>query len=320
LRSLPLVILAGSDRRVGSLPPGVQSFHPLGGGYKGLDLRVASRPLIEILLSRVRASRAFDEIYVAGPAQHYAQYLLQAKPVDTDGGLADNVLAAITEVSARHPTSPIAFLACDVLPEPESLAKLIEEYWAVAPCDIWFPVVRMPEDRSRLASSIWKPTYQFVTPDGVTVNTLPGHLGVLDPGALNMPLVKRFIQLAYSTRNQPLASRRFEIVRGVLKVMLSEDFRELFQGYRPSLSWAVLGAARAAAKLRRGSLPTQKLSHLMRELFIRPSHRRAYPDRQVHVPIISALSLALDLDTEEEAKAAGVAWVASDNGAKNGNS
>ena len=67
---LPIVILGGSDRRPGAVPTGADSYHFIS-GYKGAELKVADGPLIGKLLERIRASGAFDHIYVAGPRKVY---------------------------------------------------------------------------------------------------------------------------------------------------------------------------------------------------------------------------------------------------------
>ena len=51
---------------------------------------------------------------------------------------------------------------------------------------------------------------------------------------------------------------------------------------------------------------------LVAEIGIRTAHRRRYPKRGARLPILDALSLAKDVDTEEEALALDAAFRADD--------
>ena len=55
-RTIPLIVLGGSDRRPTTLPPQGSGFHPLS-GCKGLDVRLGGRCLIEHLVDRLRVDR-----------------------------------------------------------------------------------------------------------------------------------------------------------------------------------------------------------------------------------------------------------------------
>jgi hypothetical protein len=68
--TLPLVILGGSDRRAAALPEAAAGKHPLT-GYKGVDVRLGGRPLVEVVAERFLASGAFEPVYVAGPEAVY---------------------------------------------------------------------------------------------------------------------------------------------------------------------------------------------------------------------------------------------------------
>ena len=72
------------------------------------------------------------------------------------------------------------------------------------------------------------------------------------------------------------------------------------------LTWSVLSVGiRAARELGEGNITRGRLEHALRRIFVTSRHRRRYPERRVSTPIVDALSLALDIDTEEEAHAAG---------------
>ena len=73
-----------------------------------------------------------------------------------------------------------------------------------------------------------------------------------------------------------------------------------------TLTWSVLRVGIAAAReLRDGTITRERLEQALRTIFVKSRHRRKFPGRRVQLPIVEALSLALDIDTEEEARAAG---------------
>ena len=67
---VPAIVLGGSDQRATALPDAGRDKHPLT-GYKGAAIRVGGRPLIAVLLDRMRACGRFDPIWVAGPERVY---------------------------------------------------------------------------------------------------------------------------------------------------------------------------------------------------------------------------------------------------------
>ncbi len=68
----------------------------------------------------------------------------------------------------------------------------------------------------------------------------------------------------------------------------------------------MLRAALPAARLlREGSITRPALEDALRKIFVRQRHRRRHPERRIHLPIVEALSLARDIDTEEEAQELG---------------
>ena len=67
----------------------------------------------------------------------------------------------------------------------------------------------------------------------------------------------------------------------------------------------MLGAGLPAARhLRDGNLSVPALEDYLRRIFVKHRFRQKHPSRRVVVPIVEELSLALDIDTEEEARAA----------------
>ncbi len=303
---LPIVILAGSDLQPAALPRDGRDKHPLA-GYKGAEVRIGDRTLVEALIDRLRESGRFDPIYVAGPASSFARVCAPGTLIDADGTFGQNIRTSIEAVSAAHPGRPIAFITCDVLPDVDSLCALVDDHDRHAPCDMWCPFIYAPEDRRRLGASAWKPNYRIVPDEGLpAVSVLPGHLVVVDPQALRLKFLYRLFQIGYRTRNRAINDRRGAMVRGVVLELLYQDLLHLFTLRAPVLTWSVLSIGISTAReLKRGTLVRARLEHALRKMFVTSRHRKRYPDRRVRLPIMEGISLALDIDTEEEARAAG---------------
>jgi hypothetical protein len=305
--TLPIVILAGSDRRAAVLPEEGHDKHPLS-GYKAVDVRIGDKTLVETVIDRLEASGLFRPIYVAGPRQSFGTVLPQsASLIDADGTLGENIRTSLERLRKEHPATPIGFITCDVLPEVDTLHSLLVDYDRHAPCDLWFPMIHAPEDPGKLGASAWKPAYRIVPRKGeAAVGVLPGHLVIVDPEALRRKFVYRLIQLGYRTRNRPIDYRRGVMVRGVVLELIYQDLLHLVTLRAPTLTWTVLSRGIAAARrLRDGTITRERLERALRKIFVTSKHRRRYPDRRVRLPIAEGLSLALDIDTEEEARAAG---------------
>ncbi len=300
---LPLIVLGGRDRRSSTLPEAGQDKHQLR-GYKGIDLKIGGRPLITLVCERLQASGAFAPLYVAGPRALYEGVVEAVSTIDTDGDFGQNIGAALAAVMTLHPGSPVAFTTCDVLPDQTDLAGLLADYRRHAPLDFWMPLIRVPEDPSRLGESQWKPRYRLV-PEGETaaVEILPGHLIVVDPLALRRDLLYRLFELSYRTRNKSVEVRRLVIARKLLGSLIFEDLRRLARLRPPTFTWDVtVNGLAIAAGLRSGRMGANRLAHHVAGVYVRRLHRREHPGRQGRMPILDGLSLAKDIDTEEEAR------------------
>src|SRR5262245_11687692 len=96
------------------------------------------------------------------------------------------------------------------------------------------------------------------------------------------------------------------MVRGVVAALLVQDLRHILSLRAPTLTWSVLSAGiPAARRLRDGTVTRQRLERALGQIFVTARHRKRHPQRGVRLPIVEGLSLALDIDTEEEARAAG---------------
>ena len=303
---IPIIILGGRDARVGELPAGVEGLHPLA-GYKGIAVHIGERKLIDCVVERLEQSGLFAPIFIAGPRSVYAESLRSASVIDVSGSIDETLRAGIEAVSREHPGEPLAVTSCDVLPELDTLERLVAEYRSVAPCDAFLPMIRMPEDRAALGASAYKPTYRLLPEaGGAGVEVLPCHLAVVDVQALRMNFIYRVMGLIYRTRNRPIEYRRSVMLRGIMFELLRQDLRHLLALRLPNLTWTVLHSGLPAVKaLKAGTITGAQLEDAVRKIFVTARHRRDYPARRVLMPVLEGLSLALDIDTEEEAREQG---------------
>jgi hypothetical protein len=304
--TIPIIILGGSDGRPADLPGGA-SVTSLS-GIKGADITIEGRPLVCNVERRIRDSTSFGPVYLAGPARVYRSICPGVELIDTNADFGTNIDCALRTVQARHPRMPVAFITCDVLPEGATLDRMAANFRAAEPCDLWFAVVRLPEDRSQLGVSAWKPTYRVVLAAGqAAAETLGGHLVIVRPEALRLDFLRRLFRHTYATRNHSVAYRRAVVAQKILGSLLAEDFRRLIGLRFPGVTWSTIRAGMIGArKLRRGTITVADLECVLTDLLIDAGHV-AERGRRVHVAVVDELSLALDIDTEEEA----VAWGAS---------
>ncbi len=302
---IPILILGGSDPRPASLPDAGSDKHVLS-GYKGRDLSIHGRPMIQMLAERLKESGGFDPIYVAGPEEIYRGFR-DLRIVDTAGSLGKNLRTGLERLRIAHPGSYLGITTCDILPEPDCLRTFLHQSRTHMPFDVFFPLIRIPENRELLGASSWKPTYKVVPEEGrEAVAILPGHLLVVNPEAFRLRFTYRLMQIAYRTRNRPIQVRRKEMIRDTFKDLLFEDVRHIFGMRVPRLTWTVISnGLKVARDLKNGTITTARLENSIRRIFIRYRHQKEVPDRRVHLPVMDALSLAKDIDTVEEAREMG---------------
>lgn len=302
MRSVPVTILGGSDLRAGTLPASGGGLHPLA-AYKGEAVIVEGRPLVAWLVERLQAAHGFGPVTIAGPARIYAPLGLAARVLDTDGSVGTNLRVAL-EAHQAADAGPLAVLACDVLPSVAELDELRARYEQEAPCALWFPFVRVPADPRTLGAFAWKPEYDLGLPSGERVRILPGHLGILEPGALRLPLLYRLVDGAYRTRNHSVAYRRAVLLRTVLFSLLGQDLKRLARLKAPSRTLTtVTSGLRLARELRAGRLRLAELERLVGRIFLREHLAGSARERGIRYPLVEMISLAEDIDTEEEARA-----------------
>ena len=304
-KSVPLIVLGGSDRRPAYMPPGGRSKHPLA-GIKGVDIKIAGRPLIEVVIDRIRQADAFDPIYVAGPGHAYRS-LSDGISIDTDGGFGRNIQVGVETARRLHGDGPLAITTCDIVPDPNEMRTVVEDFWRHSPLDFFFPIIPAPQDPERLGPSKWKPRYH-VKPEGLStpVPVLPGHLAIFDSAALRWNFMYRLMDLAYRTRNRPILYRNTYMARRLLWIMLVQDFIHVLNLRLPTFTWdTLLSGTWAARRLKEKVIQQSELELAIRRMFIKRRHRRRHPGRKVRMPVLDAMSLARDIDTQEEAVAFG---------------
>lgn len=301
--TLPLIVLGGSDRKATRLPAAGRDKHPIT-GYKGVDVRIHGRAVIEILAERLAASGEFGPLFLAGPEHVYRGVNVPAESIETDTNFGRNIITAMRHVRERFPGSPVVFTTCDILPEVSDLRTAMDDWRRHAPCDLWYPLVRAPENHGRLGASSWKPTYRVVPRPGErSQEILPGHLLVTDPEAIRERFIDRLFELGYRTRNRPIPYRMSVMAGGLLGTLLYHDVLHVLSGRLPTLTMDVVGSGVAEGlRLRRGRATLAGLEDAVRRIFVKRRHRRRFPDRRVSLPVVDGLSLALDIDTEEEAR------------------
>lgn len=314
-RPIPLVILGGSDPQPVQLPESGAGKHPLV-GPKGLQVEVAGEPLIDRLIGRLRQVDLLAPIYIAGPQRLYGASRRGVEVIDTDGSFGENARRAVEGVEARHPGAPIAMTACDILPDLDELRAVLGDFQEHRPLDFWFPLILAPE-RRRLGASAWKPQYRMAPRAGEPpVRVLPGHLIVVDPQALRLGFIYRSFELAYRSRNRSLVYRFFFVVGHLLLHLAGQDLRQIRRLRIPKITLTVVyQAAVIVSKLRRGTMTSDELARRFRLIYVHSGHRRRHPDRLGRLPLVDALTLAMDLDTEEEAAELAQQLAAGDPGA-----
>lgn len=303
MSTIPIIILGGSDGRPADLPGGSGTSLS---GIKGADIRIGGLPLVCNVEQRIRESISFGPVYLTGPARVYRSICPTVEMIDTNSDFGTNIDRGLRTVRARHPDRPVAFVTCDILPDAAVLDAMAGDYRRAAPCDLWFAVVRVPQDPRRLGASAWKPTYRLIlSPGESATELLGGHLAIVRPDVLRIDFLRRLFRHAYATRNRNLAYRRTVVIQKVIGSLLAEDFRRLFRLRRPNVTWTtaragVLGSRRLA----RGVVTVGELERVLADLLIDGDHIRRH-GRRVRVNVVDELSLALDIDTEEEALAWG---------------
>ncbi len=297
---LPLVILAGSDRRRGSVPPGMQAADMLV-GYKGAFRLPGGRPLVAEVIERFLSSGRFEQPILIGPSRIYSELELPCQVVDSEGPLSSTLKAATRTVTERFALDrPIAFTACDILPSAEELTALMSDaYDPFARSVFWTQLVAASAEQ--MGASGWKPGYALAAGPARMMNVYPGHLVVLRPNALRFPIMFRLLELAYRYRNRPLWQRALGMTMQGVGALMAQDFGSLMHA-RPSLLSLSIPFHCVASYLRyrSGHFGVSDLERVFAKVFLHRGAQVDHGNRPVVFAITRALSLAKDIDTRAE--------------------
>jgi hypothetical protein len=269
-----------------------------------MDLRIGGRPIIDLLLERIHESGCFDPVFIAGPARIYGDSRGGAQVIDTDSTFGGNIEASVMAVAPRSPDGIVAVTTCDILPEGDELRRLMEDYYRHAPLDFWAPLILAPERPAEMGASAWKPKYRIQpTPDAEPATLLPGHLVLADTNAVRLPLVFRTFDLAYRSRNRGVLYRLRLIVSHIFLGLVVQDLKHLLAFRLPDLTATVItNGVMLALHLQEGVITSDEMAERLRRIYVSYKHRRLYPERKGRLPLMHALSMAKDIDTEEEAR------------------
>jgi len=296
---LPMIILGGGAReseRIADEGPAHRLFGP-----KGATIRLGQRLLIDVVVERFRDTGAFDPIFIAGPASAYGSSRGPVEVIDTDADFGDNIRHALDWVTRRLDAPVVAFAACDVIPEPDDLRRLLADYREHAPREFWFPLIRAPRRRESLGAAAHKRQYRIVPErQDEPVSTLPGHLVIIRPAAIRLGLIYRALELAYRTRTRPVLTRSVYITANVLRYLLHCDLREVLSRKLPTITSEVLWhAVLLSHRVGSGDITQEQIEQHLGGLFLHRRDRRR--GGRGRIPIVDAMSLAKDIDTDREA-------------------
>lgn len=301
--SIPLLILAGSDGKSKHLPESGAGLHPLI-GYKGLDLKIAGTPIIDLLIERIQKSGYFAPLYIAGPKHVYGKNRNGAVVIDTDLNFGKNIETAVSHIIAEKGHGSVGLIAGDIIPNLDEFKHLMEDYEQHSPMDFWFPLIVTPVEKEQMGASSWKPKYHIVETPGDSAKTiLPGHLIIVDSGSVRLSLVYKVLALIYRTRNRPILYRLGYTVIHMLVYLLRQDVRRILSARLPTYTIGILyNSVALALRLRKRVIISAELADRLRKVFILYRHRRQYPKRLGRMPLMQGFSFARDIDTEEEAR------------------
>lgn len=299
-KPLPLIILAGSDTRLGPVAPGVRATDMLVGPKGALRLP-GGNTLIGELLARFQASGRFQRPILVGPARVYHDKHLDCEIVDASGSLATTLQRTMETIAERFGISaPIAVSACDILPTADELCELLSTgYDPVRECLFWWQMVESTP--VEMGASGWKNRYRFRAEHDGTIDLYPGHLMIIRPEALRTEVMIRLLHLAYRYRNRPLLQRAIGINLRGLGILVWQDLCNLRRFQLPTLTFSIpyhcwLGYSRYW----REQLTLNGLEHLFTKIFVHRDFHHVANNRPVVVSTCRIRSLARDLDTKAE--------------------
>jgi hypothetical protein len=298
---MPLLILAGSDRRPGPVPVELTADDMLS-GFKGALPLPWGPCLAAELAARYRASERFADPLLIGPRSVY-EGLVDCEIVDVEGSFLNTLECVVRLIGERFPPgTPVAVSSCDILPTAGEIRELLEtSYDPVAECNFWWQFIAAEPDE--MGASGWKPRYA-IRPhaDEAPWTMYPGHLAILRPSSIRFALLIRLLTLAYRYRNRPLRKRVLPmLVRGV-GMLIAQDVRNLAAGQLPiltgSIPWHVL---RAYQEFRKRKLSIESFERHLSRIVLHRAYRRT--PRPIVAAVSRIVSFAQDIDSRAELQA-----------------
>ena len=294
---LPIIILAGGNDRLETVPDGLTAADVLR-GFKGAVRLPSGRCIADELVQRVRESGRFEAPVLVGPRRVYGD-LVDCEIVDTSGDLLSTITAYTGLMTRRYPDRPVAVSACDILPTAMEFRELLDGlYRPYADSGLWWQLIAA--EPAEMGASSWKPSY-LIRParDEPPLNLYPGHLLILRSGAVRLDWFNRFLMLAYRFRNRSVYERTVRITLRVLGLWLADDIRRV-----ASLRWpgrvvaAPYGIFRTYFRYSRGSLTVPELAaELARQIMVPDGTPPAHSAAMV---VTRIRSFAKDIDTRQE--------------------
>lgn len=297
---LPLIILAGSDRRRGSVPRGMHAGDMLRGCKGALPL-ANGKVLVGELIDRVEQSGRFRQPILIGPARVYQDLELGCEIVDVEGNFADTLDRTVEAIRERYPMhSPVAVCACDILPTAKELAMLLEtNYDSVGSCVFWGQLIQA--EASEMGAGSWKPSYALRAQGVGMIHLYPGHLVILRPEALRFEVTTRLLHLAFRHRNQPLWRRAIGMNLRGLGMLAWQDLRNLARFQMPRLTFSIpYNCLSAYFRYSRGSLSIAEFEEVFTKTFVHRDFYHSAGNHPVVFVVTRILSLAKDIDTQAE--------------------
>ena len=295
---LPIIILAGGNERVETIPNGLTPDDILR-GFKGAVKLPSGRCIVGELIERICESGRFEEPILVGPRRIYRD-LVACEISDTSGDLLATVTELARLLTERYPDRPVAVSACDILPTAADFRKLLDESYApYVNSGLWWQMIAA--DPEEMGVSRWKPSYRMrPSPKGPLLNLYPGHLLILRGSAIRLDWFNRFLMLAYRFRNRGLYERIVRITLRVMGLWLADDLRRVASFQWPGrIVAAPYGIFRLYVKycLERVTVPGLA-AELTRQIMV-PGRTRGL-DHPAAIAVTRIRSFAKDIDTRPE--------------------
>ena len=295
---LPIIILAGGNDRLETIPDGLTAGDMLR-GFKGAVKLPSGRCLAAELIERIRESGRFEEPVLVGPQRVYRD-LVDCEISDTTGDLLATLTALTALLTGRYGDRPVAVSACDILPTASDFRQLLDESYAPhAGSGLWWQMIAA--DSAEMGVSGWKPSYRMsAAPGGPLLNLYPGHLLIVRASAIRLDWFNRFLMLAYRFRNRSVYERVIRITLRVLGLWLADDLRSVASFRWPGrVVAAPYGIFRTYVRYCLERLAVSDLAAELTRQIMAPGRTRGF-DHPVAMAVTRIRSFAKDIDTRPE--------------------